>query len=242
MATCSEDYLLSLALEVLRAKASPMVKLTKYVSTNDQISRLQFVSTETRRLFRNPDLFPSDSARVRFAALLALDSDLHFVEAVKELLLYDLQEDLNKYNRVQCTRPCYKPGSKGWENFLLNLGPGAPKHDEPLETTPKSAYQLIPPVGMRIVGDANREEEVMAQWIQQVRIGHFAYLHQVFNCLKQNPNPPKVDPAATTRLALLNMVCETLFVPCELSNAVGRTIQKTIRQFQTSLSASKATK
>lgn len=241
MATCSTDYLLSLALEVLRAKASPMVKLTKYVSTSDQISRLQFVSTETRRLFRNPDLFPSDPARVRFAALLALDSDLQFIEAVKELLLVDMQDDLNKYNRKMYTRPCYKDGSKGWENFLLNMGPGAPKRDEPLETTPKSAYQLIPTVGLRIVGDANREEQGMAQWIQQVSIGDFACLHQVSNCLLQNPNLPKIDPAATTKLALLNMVCEIVFAPRRLANRVGRTIQKTIRQFQMSVSVSKAT-
>lgn len=184
VATCSSDYLLSLGLEILRAKASPMVKVTKYVSHQEQVSRLQFISTETRRLFRHPGLFPSDSARVRFAALLALDSDLQFVEAVKELLLFDLQADLDKYNRGCYTRVDYQPGSKGWENFLLNMAPGAPPlSDEPIHTIPKSAYQLIPAVGMRIVGDANRDEEVLHQWFERVGFENVKHLHRVSNCL-----------------------------------------------------------
>lgn len=212
------------------------------MSDDEQISRLEFVITEVQRLFQNPGLFPSDSARVRFAVALALDSDLHFAEAVKELLLTSLQGEIEKYNRQSYTRPSYKPGSKGWENFLLNTGPGAPKHNEPPNTTPTSAYQLIPAVGMRIVGDANREEVVLAHWIQQVRSGSLNYLHQISNCLRKNPNPPKVDPAVTTKLMLLNMVYEAPFIICEPANSMSRTIQKTNKHFQTSLSHSKAKK
>jgi len=223
-AACSTDYLVSLVLEVLRAKASPMVKLTQpTLSDEEQISRLEFVITEVQRLFRNPGLFPSDSVRARFAAALALDSDLYFAEAVKELLLSSVQNDIEKYNRETFTRPCYKPGSKGWENFLLNNGPGAPKDSEPPNTTPASAYQFIPAVGMRIVGDANREEAIVANWIQQVRAGSLNCLRQISNCLIQNPNPPKVDPAVTTRLMLMNMVYEALSViTSSLIQRVGR--------------------
>lgn len=179
------DYLLSLGLEVLRAKASPMVKATRNISFQEQASRLQFVSTETRRLFQHPGLFPSESARVRFAALLALDSGLQFVEAVKEHLLFGLQRDLEEWNCQSDAQPSYEKGTKGWENFLLNKAPGVPKvtGENPRQTTPKSAYQLIPAVGMRIVGDANRVEAFMQRWIDQVGIDDAIHLHEISNCL-----------------------------------------------------------
>ncbi|KAK5053167.1 hypothetical protein LTR84_002141 [Exophiala bonariae] len=187
--TCSPEYLLSIGLEVLRAKASPIVKLTKYISFEEQALRVQFISTEVRRLFHHPGLFPSDSARVRFAALLALDSGLQFVEAVKEHLLSSLQRDMKHFNCESDAQPSYKKGTKGWENFLLNKAPGVPKtvNEDPRQTAPKSAFQLIPPVGMRIVGDANREEANVHRWIVQ------------------HPDPPKVDQAASTKLMMMDM-------------------------------------
>ena len=181
MAVCSEEYLVALILEVLRAKAFPLVKLIRAHDVEEQIQRLQFTCTEIHRLFRVPGLFPSQAVRTRFAAILASDANLHFVHAVKELLLRDTIGDIAFYSRCR-TRPTYQPGSKGWENFLLNMAPGVPLKHLRVTTTPKSSYQVIPIAGMRIVGDANREEQMLASWINDT------------------PIPLEVEPAATTKL------------------------------------------
>lgn len=165
---CNVQYLVALCMEVLRARSVPLVKVRKFVSRDAQIRRLQFICAEVKRLLENPDLFPSAAARARFAAILALDANLQFVRAVKGLLLADIQTEINGYSRAVFTRPIYQEGSKGWENFLLNMAPGAPQSDQRLRSTPKSCYQMVPTVGLRIVGDYNREEQLLERWIKDV--------------------------------------------------------------------------
>ncbi|KIV97490.1 hypothetical protein PV10_01240 [Exophiala mesophila] len=179
--TCSLKYLTSLCLEVLRARSAPMVELATDADESSRIRRLQFVSTEVRRLFQNPALFPSDAARVRFASIIALDANLQFVEAVQAHLIRAIQEELDSQNR-EYSRPHYVEGSKGWENFLCNMMPGVATSNRPSETTPKSSLQAIPSVGLRIVGDLSRQDDNIIVW-------------DVLN-----PKPPEMPPAATTRL------------------------------------------
>lgn len=114
-------------------------------------------------------------------AVVALDSNLQFVQAVKVLLIRETMQDLALYSRLR-TRPTYQRGSKGWENFLLNMAPGLPLKHLRVATTPKTAYQVVPITGMRIVGDASREEELLARWVTDT------------------PVPLDVEPAATTKL------------------------------------------
>ncbi|KIW76913.1 hypothetical protein Z517_09357 [Fonsecaea pedrosoi CBS 271.37] len=178
---CSEEYLVTLGLEVLRAKAFPLVKLVRPLDVDEQIRRLKFSSKEVLRLLRAPDLFPSTGSRARFAAILALDANLQFVQAVKELLVRDIARDVNSYY-LACARPMYQHGSKGWENFLLNMAPGTPIGFSRTETIPKSSYQVIPIGGIRILGDAQREEEALEKWISET------------------PLPMSTAPAATTKL------------------------------------------
>ncbi|OAL23703.1 hypothetical protein AYO20_10953 [Fonsecaea nubica] len=166
---CSEEYLVTLGLEILRAKAFPLVKLVRPLDVDEQIRRLKFSSKEVLRLLRAPDLFPSPASRARFAAILALDANLQFVQAVKELLVRDIARDVNSFYLV-CARPMYQHGSKGWENFLLNMAPGTPIGLKRAETIPKSSYQVIPLGGLRIIGDAHREEEALAKWIDETPV------------------------------------------------------------------------
>ncbi|KIW87206.1 uncharacterized protein Z519_12108 [Cladophialophora bantiana CBS 173.52] len=181
-------------MEVLRAKAFPLVKLARPHEADDQIQRLQFLRTEILRLFRTPDLFPSPATKAKFAAILALDANLQFLQAVKELLLRDTVADIDFYIH-HITRRTYLFGSKGWENFFLNMAPGAPLRRERIRTSPKSSYQIIPISGMRIIGDAIRQEQGLARWITQTTI------------------PLKEMAARTTRLIDLDKPDEQQLIP-----------------------------
>jgi len=106
-------------------------------------------------------------------SILALDSEIRFARASKELLLKEEMRQIDRISRQQFTRPIYKEGSKGWENFFLNMAPGAP--DAPIQrpgqrgrTIPESAFQVIPSVGMRIVSDFEREEAEIVRFVEQV--------------------------------------------------------------------------
>lgn len=145
-----------------------MVEIAKDAEESSRIRRLQLISSELRRLFQNPALFPSDAARVRFSSVIALDANLQFVEAVQDHLLRAIQDGLEHQNREQYCRPHFVEGSKGWENFLCNMTPGVPLSNQPLQTTPKSSLQAIPTVGLRIVGDLSREDDNITGWDQQV--------------------------------------------------------------------------
>ncbi|KAK5441423.1 hypothetical protein LTS15_011292 [Exophiala xenobiotica] len=182
---CSKDYLISLTLEILRARAFPLVTLTRFSDLNAHLQRLQLITVEVRRLFHNPELFPSQALRARFAAIAASDADLQFVQAVKHLLLRNASVSLNRFNRVNFTRRTYETGSKGWENFYFNMAPGAPTDKDTqgdrLQTSPQSSWQLIPIAGMRVIGDLVNEERILLQWIKDTSL------------------PVAVQPALTTR-------------------------------------------
>ncbi|KIW58827.1 hypothetical protein PV05_03323 [Exophiala xenobiotica] len=186
VARCSKDYLISLILEILRARAFPLVKLTRSSDVNAQLQRLRLITAEVRRLFHHPELFPSQALRARFTAIVASDANLQFVQAVKHLLLREAIGDFNRFNRVRFTRRSYETGSKGWENFYLNMAPGAPTdedmQEDRLQTSPESSWQLIPIAGMRVIGDLVNEERVLLQWIKDTSL------------------PVAVEPAFTTRI------------------------------------------
>ncbi|KAK5358159.1 hypothetical protein LTR20_006355 [Exophiala xenobiotica] len=183
---CSKDYLTGLTLEILRARAFPLVKLTRFSDVSAQLQRLQLITVEVRRLFHNPELFPSEALRARFAAIVASDANLQFVQAVKHLLLRDANVSMIRFNRVNFTRRSYETGSKGWENFYFNMAPGAPTdkdtQEDRLQTSPQSSWQLIPIAGMRVIGDLVNEERILLQWIKDTSL------------------PVAVQPALTTRI------------------------------------------
>ncbi|KAK5282792.1 hypothetical protein LTR40_002778 [Exophiala xenobiotica] len=151
-----------------------------------QLQRLQLITVEVRRLFHNPELFPSEALRARFAAIVASDANLQFVQAVKHLLLRDANVSMIRFNRVNFTRRSYETGSKGWENFYFNMAPGAPTdkdtQEDRLQTSPQSSWQLIPIAGMRVIGDLVNEERILLQWIKDTSL------------------PVAVQPALTTRI------------------------------------------
>ena len=70
--------------------------------------------------------------------------------------------------RKETTRSSYVRGGKSWENFLLDGAPGTPFTVE--RTIPKSAVQIIPAVGMRIVTDFEKEEFEIVRFVELVRL------------------------------------------------------------------------
>ncbi|KAJ4525035.1 hypothetical protein HRR83_000686 [Exophiala dermatitidis] len=164
---CSSAYLTTLVLEFLRAKAYPLVKMCRDHDWTAQIRRVQFLEVELTRLLENPDLFASQAARAKFTAIIALDANLQFIQAVKDLLVRESLNDITRFSRTHFTHRPYRNGTKGWENFLLNMAPGAPGFLDRKISGPPSAYQLLPPVGARIVNDWKREEQQLARWIME---------------------------------------------------------------------------
>lgn len=165
---CSVQYLSTLCVELFRAVAQPYVSTVKATSADDDENRLEMVTYEIERLCKHPLLFPTESTRVKFLALLALDSQLQFQEACSGLLIEAEIQELDAVRQQDCSRPLYLPGTKGWENFLLNMAPGAPEDPSNRSiTTPKSAFQMIPAVGVKIIADFEREEQDIVRYIEQ---------------------------------------------------------------------------
>jgi hypothetical protein len=131
-----------------------------------QLTRLNFVNHELRRLIDHPGLFPSQVVHVRFAALMGADSELQLTQACKDLLVAEQIQKLQEISRKQWTRRTFADGTLGWENFLLDGAIGTTFKVQ--KTMPKSAFQIIPTVGMRIVGDYEREEQEIVRFVQQV--------------------------------------------------------------------------
>ncbi|RMD44186.1 hypothetical protein DV735_g1007, partial [Chaetothyriales sp. CBS 134920] len=138
------------------------------MSKKDQLHRLELVNGEIRRLLDYPRLFPNSSIRVRFLAILSLDAELQFHQACANRLLKSQEQELEQVSREKVTRPRYMPGSKGWENFLLNKAPGAPDIRHRVITGPKSSFQVIPAIGSRIITDLEREEREIVEYVQKV--------------------------------------------------------------------------
>lgn len=168
---CTRDYLRHLCIELLRALAQPFLSLVHDVDENDQDEyedRLAMITYEIQRLLEHPLLFPSESTRVKFLALLALDSKLQFEEALSGLLIEAEIQELDDVRRQDYSRPLYLPGTHGWENFLLNMAPGAPEDpSNRASTTPKSSFQMLPPVGLRILAEYERQEQDVVRFIEK---------------------------------------------------------------------------
>lgn len=168
---CTTEYLRHLYIELLRALARPFLSLTDQADNLGEAEyedQLKMITYEIQRLLNHPLLFPSEAARVKFLALLALDSKLQFEEAISGLLIEAEIQELDDVRRQDYSRPSYLPGTHGWENFLLNMAPGGPEDpSNRATTTPKSSFQMIPPVGMRIIGEFEREEREIVRFIEQ---------------------------------------------------------------------------
>ncbi|ETN43366.1 uncharacterized protein HMPREF1541_02525 [Cyphellophora europaea CBS 101466] len=165
---CTVEYLHHLCVEMLRAMAQPFVRLAKDTNEDEDEDRLEFIIHELKRLLLNPALFPSDSARVKLLALAALDSELQFQEACGNHIVENEVQELELVRRQAYSRPLYQPGTHGWENFLLNMAPGAPEDPSNRAiSTPKSSFQMIPAVGLRILADFEREERDIVKYIEQ---------------------------------------------------------------------------
>lgn len=168
MEPCTTQYLQYLCVEAFRATAQPLVRFVKDTNEDEDEDRLELITYELQRLLHHPALFPSESARVKFLALMALDSELQFQEACSGLMIEAEIHELDSVRRHEYSRPLYQPGTRGWENFLLNMAPGAPEDPSNRAiTTPKSALQMVPAVGLRILADFEREEQDIVRYIEQ---------------------------------------------------------------------------
>ena len=145
----------------------------------EQIMRLGFLVRELRRLLQTPQLFPSAAVRARFFAMLGVDSRLRFGEACKDLLLKAELCKIMRSARKNQTRKLYREDCRAWDNFLLNGAPGTPF--EIIPTLPKSAFQVIPAAGMRIVTDFEREESEIVRWVEQVSPHDMSMTSQIAN-------------------------------------------------------------
>src|SRR5205823_14026185 len=72
-----------------------------------------------------------------------------------DLLLEAEMRNIMRSSHKNETRKCYVDGSRNWEKFLFDGAPGTPYRA--IQTIPKSVFQVIPAVGMRIVADRSEE-------------------------------------------------------------------------------------
>ena len=168
---CSVKFLHILSIEMHRAWAQTILHQVDTIDDKDASRRLIYLCSEMRRLLNNPELFPSDEARVRFLACIALDPELQFHSVCASLLIKSELDEIKTLTERDYTRPTYSGDCNSWENFLLNMAPGAP--DDPTDralTTPKTSFQILPPVGMRIISDLDREEREIVRYMRKARI------------------------------------------------------------------------
>ena len=161
------EYLVTLALEVVRAWTFPFVYANVSVLKWDkQEDRLEFLAAELERLFQNPELFPSIEILARFTALMGIDAELQHSKASRDLMVANKVQMLEEASQGERTRTSYAAGAKPWENFFLSDGIGVVF--KPETTEPRSVFQVVPPAGMRIVGNHEREERTVIRWVRQV--------------------------------------------------------------------------
>jgi hypothetical protein len=160
-------YLHILSIEMSRAWAELVAEEVGSINADDSEQRYQFLFSEVGRLLDHPDLFPSDEARVRFLAILSLDSELRFTSVYTNLLIELELEDLEEITEREFSRSSYSEGYTGWENFLFNTAPGAPKDvTDRKEAKSKTSLQMLPPVAMRIVNDLAAEEKHVLKFME----------------------------------------------------------------------------
>jgi hypothetical protein len=153
-------------MEFIKARAYSMVKVVSEVKDEKQIARLRFLVHELQRLIEYPRLFQTASIETRFFALLGADSRVQFGKACIKLLLEAEMRNIKRSSRKNETRKSYVDGSRNWENFLFDGAPGT--QYQVIRTIPKSVFQVIPAVGMRIVADFEREEAEIVRFVEQV--------------------------------------------------------------------------
>jgi hypothetical protein len=163
---CSMRYLLILLLELQKARAYALLRISGASKDEKQLDRLQFLAREISRILGRPGLFPSLNVKARFLSILAADAELQFSQACKALLLKRELRNLERQSCTQLTRATYTDGSRGWENFLLNGAPGSGFVSH--RTTPASIFQVVTAVGMRILADFDREEAEIVRFVQEV--------------------------------------------------------------------------
>lgn len=163
---CSMRYLLMLLLELQKARAHALLRVSGASRDEKQLGRVKFLAREISRILERPGLFPSLYVKARFLSILAADAELQFSQACKALLLKRELRNLERQSRTQLTRATYKNGSCGWENFLLNGAPGSGFVSH--RTTPASIFQVVTAVGMRILADYDREEHEILKFVREV--------------------------------------------------------------------------
>ena len=163
----SETYLHVLGIEMLRAWSQAIIATAEDKEDEDAEERLTYVCFEMKRLLNHPELFPTNESRVRLLSLMALDVELQFQTACATLILKAELDAIESDTEADHTRPTYANELNGWENFLLNMAPGAPSDPtDRAHTMPKTSFQLLPPVGMRIVSDLEREEKDIQRYLE----------------------------------------------------------------------------
>lgn len=160
-------------MEMRRVWAEGTIAGIESIDEDEALRRLHHLSAEIPRLLDNPDLFPSNEARVRFLSAIALDADVQFQSACISLLIQSELGAIKDDTEQEYTRPDYAEDCNGWENFLLNMAPGAPNDPtDRARTTPQTSFQMIPPVGMRIISDMEREERDIERFLVEVCLDH----------------------------------------------------------------------
>ena len=164
---CSDDFLIVLCLEFCKVQSHQLISRLRCLDQAEQDQRLGFLAYEIKRLLQHPELFPSESSRVRFLTFLAADSRFQSCKAISSLLMQNEIHNIQESWRKNVSRRGYVEGTRGWENFLLLDAPGLPFTSD--KTMPKSIVQVMPPVASRIVADFEREEREILRFVEQVR-------------------------------------------------------------------------
>lgn len=154
-------------MEIHRTRSFNPVSIVSEPDFQVQEQRLKVTIGEINRLLHFPDVFPSESVRTKFLALIALDSDLQFHGACTALLLQSELEAIDHISEKR-SKEIYSKYCVGWDNFLLNMAPGAPDDlSNRAKTEPESSFQVVPAVGLRIVADLEREERDIVRYVEQ---------------------------------------------------------------------------
>lgn len=166
MSSCSMRYLLMLLLELKKARSFSLVSSCGASDHEKQLDRLKYLTREISRLLQQPCIFPSDTVKARFFAVLGVDAELQFSQACKALLLKRELRNLERRHRAHVTRTTYVEGACGWDNFLFNGAPGSGFTSH--RTNPETIFQVVPAVGIRILADWDREEADIVRFVREV--------------------------------------------------------------------------
>lgn len=193
--SCSVEYVHMVCIELLRARAFMLVRCQQELDSQSQIARLKFLMYEIKRLLLHQGLFPSPSARARFLALSAGSGSLKFLRTCSDLLADSEWHVYDDMWLKECSRPSYLQHSVGWENFLFNKAPGAAL--APVKTVPKSSFQIIPAVTVRVMSDLEKERSEILGHIEKV-CGSLWDCGTVTNSQHQAKMTAIIKPARTT--------------------------------------------